>query len=72
MFRWLINMFNDASYNRELYRSGKANKNEIRHTAIGWQPDESFIPDPGNKNTDGKKYDTPSGNKEFYKVVRKK
>lgn len=35
---------------------------EVRLTAIGFKPDDSYIEDKGV---------TPSGNREYYKVIRK-
>jgi hypothetical protein len=54
-------------YNRELYKSGRANRDEHRMTTIGWRRD----PIHGN---DGQTYDSnsPSGEDEYFRVVRKK
>ena len=55
-----------ALYNRRLYREGRANKQEIRYTTIGWRPD------PVNTE-DGYLQDraiTPSGEPEYYRVIR--
>lgn len=77
LFDAIINLLSDRKHNRELYKSGRADRNEVRQTAVGWQPDNSYTPDPGNDrkyiDSNGvERWDTPSGNKEYYKVVRKK
>lgn len=79
LFSFIGRLFSeDARHNHNLYKSGKADKNEVRQTTIGWRPDptnkeDGFTPDPGNSRwIEGKGYDTTSGNKEYYKVVRKK
>jgi hypothetical protein len=66
-------------YNRNLYKSGKANYNEVRGTTVGWRKDpihgeDGQTPDPGNdcRRKDGNgtpEYDTPSGNREYYRVL---
>ena len=54
MLRWLLNTLQDAKHNRELYASGKANRSEVRYTAVGWNPG-GF---------------TDAGNGEYYQIVR--
>jgi len=58
-----------AIHNAKLYRSGQANRDEIRLTTVGWRPD------PINKE-DGYTEDPcpPSHNLngEYYQVTRKK
>jgi hypothetical protein len=70
IFSWIGRLFSeDARHNHELYKSGRANRNEVRSTTVGWRPD------PINKE-DGYIYDPngPSGNPngEYYRVIRKK
>lgn len=70
LFSWLGELFSsDARHNAELYRSGKANRNEVRSTTVGWRRD------PHNQE-DGQTHDPngPSGNPngEYYTVIRKK
>jgi hypothetical protein len=64
MFEFIKEMIEDIKHNRELYRSGKANKDEVRSTTVGWRHD------PGQVKTDPK--DSPSGNPEYHTVVRSK
>jgi hypothetical protein len=78
----LFDFISDALHNRNLYRSGRANRSEVRHTTVGWRPDpinreDGFTPDPGNCHVTGidpatgyELYDTPSGNREYYTVIR--
>lgn len=67
-------LWDDARYNRQLYRSGRANKSIVQHTTIGWRPDpngdDGFTPDPGNSrvNKDGR-LDTASGNVEYHRRI---
>ena len=51
---WLLDLIEDAIHNRKLYASGKANRSEVRYTAVGWNP---------GGFTDG-------GNGEYYQVTR--
>lgn len=81
---YLRNVVEDGKYNRDLYASGAADRGEVRQTAVGWRPDpihkqDGMTPDPGNDCIVGIDpvtgypiYDTPSGNLEFYRVVRKR
>lgn len=63
----------NARHNRQLYRSGKANKSIVQHTTVGWRPDpngdDGFTPDPGNKYYDKDGYYTASGNVEYHRVI---
>ena len=79
----LRDLISDILHNRNLYKSGKANRNEVRSTTVGWRPDpingeDGYTGDPGNERVVGKDengyeiYDTPSCNREYYKVVRSK
>lgn len=79
----IFDFIGDALHSRKLYKTGKANKNEVRSTTVGWRPNpiheqDGFTPDPGNDRITGVDengyytYDTPSGNREYYKVIRKK
>ena len=78
----IISIIKDAIYNAELYKTGRADRSEIRLTTVGWRRDpinreDGCIPDCGNDRIrqDGngtQEYDTPSGNREYYKVIRKK
>jgi hypothetical protein len=56
----LYELISNAIYNRRLYEEGKAKKNEVRLTTIGWRPD------PINKE-DGY-VRAPDG--EYYRVIR--
>ena len=48
---------------RELHRKWfRWGEQEIRHTTVGWKRDARYIED---------KSKTPSGNSEYYRVVRK-
>ena len=62
MFEALKELLENAAYNRKLYRDGKANKNEVRLTTIGWRASEEQI------ETDGKK--SPSGEYEYHQIIR--
>ena len=72
-------VFRNAQYNRNLYKTGQANKNEVRSTTVGWREDpingeDGQTPDPGNSRircdgNDVEEYDTPSGNREYYRVL---
>lgn len=78
LFSWIGCLFSGtARYNRDLYRTGRANKNEVRQTVIGWRPDyqngdDGFVPDSGNfrKGSGSKEFDTASGSLEYYRVIR--
>lgn len=62
MIRWLIETLSNRKYNKELERMGVVDRNEIRLTAVGWKPDETY--------TEDKDIETASKNKEYYKVIR--
>jgi len=76
----ILDIFKNAQYNRNLYRSGAANRGEVRLTTIGWRLDpingeDGQTPDPGNNRircdgNDVEEFDTPSGNREYFKVIR--
>jgi hypothetical protein len=80
----LFDLISDALHNRKLYKDGIANKSEVRYTTVGWRPDpinreDGFTSDPGNDCVTGVDpatgyllYDTPSGNREYFKVIRGK
>lgn len=65
----LRDLIDDAVHNAKLYRSGRANKDEVRVTTVGWRPDPINEEDGCEKDQDA-----PSGNPngEYYKVVRRK
>ena len=46
---------------KEIKRIWTQPPREVRQTAIGWQPDESYIEDQGK---------TASGGKEYYKIIK--
>ena len=64
MFQWLIELLRNRHYNQELYRSGKANKDEVRLTSIGHRTNNNQI------ESDPKT--SPSGGYEYYEVIRTK
>jgi hypothetical protein len=78
----IFDLISDALHNRKLYKDGIANKSEVRLTTVGWRPDpinreDGFTPDPGNncitgidKVTGHYTYATPSGNREYSRVIR--
>jgi hypothetical protein len=76
----LKDLLKNIKHNRDLRRSGQEDPTEVRSTTVGWRPDpinkgDGFTPDPGNERTslDGngtEQYDTPSGNREYYQVIR--
>ena len=74
---WFGETFKNAKYNRELYKSGRANEKIKVSKTVGWRRspfygNDGFTPDPGNSRTDKKgKLDTPSGNYEYYRVIEK-
>jgi hypothetical protein len=78
----LFELIDAAKHNRNLYKSGKANRDEVRSTTVGWRPDpihgeDGMTPDPGNDciRPDGNRtaeYDTPSGNREYSRVLYRK
>jgi hypothetical protein len=45
----------------DIYFGDRRNR-EIRHTAVGWRPDESYTEDWSP---------TASGNREYYKIIRR-
>jgi len=65
----IFDFLRNATHNAELYRTGRANWNEVRLTTVGWRPD------PINKE-DGytESSEQPSGNHngEYYRVIRYK
>lgn len=78
----LRDFIDNVRHNRELYRSGRANRNIVQNTTVGWRPDpwnedDGFVPDPGNLDEDDKLYksnvdhNTPSGNREYHRVIRR-
>jgi hypothetical protein len=65
----LWEMIEIARYNRRLYQTGKANRDEIHLTTVGWRPD------PINKEDGYTKDPCPPShnpNGEYYRIVRKK
>jgi hypothetical protein len=78
----IFDFIRDARYNRNLYKSGAADRSEVRSTTVGWRPDpingqDGMTPDPGNDciRPDGNgtpEFETPSGNREYYRVIRKR
>ena len=72
LFSWIGRFFSgDAQYNHELYKSGRANKNEVRSTTVGWRPDPIGKQDG---YTQDESFSTPSRNEngEYYIVTRSK
>jgi hypothetical protein len=51
---WLGNLY-------DVYFADRSAR-EVRHTAVGWKPDDSYTEDLG---------ETASGEREYYKVIRK-
>ena len=67
LLSWLGELFSeDARHNAELYRSGRANRKEVRSTTVGWRRDPHNEEDGFTED----KSSTPSGNREYYKVTR--
>jgi len=58
----IIDTIKNALHNRNLYRTGKANKGEVRSTTVGWQQDQNQIKTAGDAS--------PSGQDEYHTVVR--
>ena len=75
---WFGETFENAKYNRELYKSGRANEKIKVSRTVGWRRDpiygnDGFTPDPGNSRIDeNEKRYTPSGNDEYYRVIEKR
>jgi hypothetical protein len=68
IFSWIGELFSEtARHNAELYRSGRANRKEVRHTTVGWRRDPHNGED-GYTEDEGL---TPSGNREYYRVIRR-
>lgn len=75
----IFDTIRNARYNRNLYKSGAANFDEVRSTTVGWRRDpingeDGQTPDPGNDcmRLDGNgtpEYETPSGNLEYSQVL---
>ena len=70
IFSWVGRLFSEnARHNHELYKSGKANTNEVRSTTVGWRRDPingedgyTEDPTPPSHNSNG----------EYYTVIRKR
>jgi hypothetical protein len=65
----ILDFFRDIAHNRRLYKSGLANKDEVRLTTVGWRPDPwnkedgyTQDPNPPSRNPNG----------EYYRVIRTK
>jgi hypothetical protein len=63
----IFNIFKDRKHNKQLYKDGKANKNEVRLTTIGWRQDPIDEQDGQTEDC----CNTPSGQPEYYKVIRR-
>jgi hypothetical protein len=65
----ILDWWKDRKHNRELYRTGRADKNIVVETAVGYRPLLNGKPDTRYKKVHGA---TASGNVEYTRVVRKK
>lgn len=79
----IFDLIEAARHNRKLYKSGKADRDTVVVTTIGYRPDpiheeDGFTPDPGNlergsaEEDSTSKHNTPSGNREYHRTIRKK
>jgi hypothetical protein len=70
IFSWIGALFSDdARHNHNLYKTGKANRNEVRLTTVGWRPDPINGQDGYNHDPNGPSRN-PNG--EYYRVIRSK
>ena len=75
----LKDLLSNIKHNQNLRKTGQEDPNLVVNTTVGWRPNpnggDGFTPDAGNERTrtDGngtEEHDTPSGNREYHKVVR--